>query len=185
MRKVPRSVGLITLLGVSLAIVVCAKLAAAEEPCATFTWNVRHERALFGGKSQPVVAGQRLAASPTLTIDKLYQLKLSRQSVITFVAPTHRKAGSDGVYAGLVRLTVDTPGVHRISLDQPIWVDVLVNGAALPAKDFQGRPACNAPHKIVEFELPAGAPLILQFSGGQLPTAKVAVTRAPAAAAGP
>ncbi len=54
--------------------------------------------------------------------------------------------------------------------------------AALPiaSKDFQGRPGCDAPHKIVEFVLPAGTPLTLQFRAGSQDTLKVSVSRSPA-----
>ena len=75
-------------------------------------------------------------------------------------------------FAGLVRLTVETAGVYRISLDQPLWVDVIANGTVVPAKDFQGRSGCNAPHKIVEFQLPAASPITLQFSGSNVPVVK-------------
>ena len=81
----------------------------------------------------------------------------------------------------MVGLTVGTAGVYRISLSQPLWIDVIANGAVVPAKDFQGRPGCDAPHKIVEFVLPARAPITLQFSGGSVPAVKVSVTRSPAA----
>jgi hypothetical protein len=66
--------------------------------------------------------------------------------------------------------------VYRISLDQPLWVDVIADGAMVPAKDFQGRRGCNAPHKVVEFLLPARVPITLQFSGGNASTVKVTVT---------
>jgi hypothetical protein len=71
--------------------------------------------------------------------------------------------------------------VYRVSLEQPLWVDVIANGTLVPAKDFQGRPGCNAPHKIVEFTLPAQVPITLQFSSGGVSTVKVTVTRSPAA----
>jgi hypothetical protein len=69
--------------------------------------------------------------------------------------------------------------VYRIALDQPLWVDVIANGTVVQAKDFQGRPGCNAPHKIVEFLLPAASPITLQFSGSAVRVVKVTVTRSP------
>jgi hypothetical protein len=56
---------------------------------------------------------------------------------------------------------------------------VIDRGTAIPSRDFQGRPGCHAPHKIVEFELPASTPLTLQFSAGDAAILRVAVLRAP------
>src|SRR5262249_6955435 len=157
-QRTPRTVRLIALFGMAVTLVVGARLAYADDPSAAFTWDVRHERTLFAEEPKVVVAAKTLAASPTLAIDHLYQLQLREQSEVTFVAPPERKA-NDATYAGLARLTIETASVYRISLDQPLWIDVFVNGAVVPAKDFQGRPSCNAPHKIVEFALPAGTPV--------------------------
>jgi hypothetical protein len=167
--------------GLSLTVSLAAsvRLAYADDPCATFTWDVRHERALFGKEPQALIGGQAIAASPALEGDRLYQVELSGQSQVKFLESPGKKRGEGRVYAGLAKLTVDTPGVYRISLDQPLWVDVIANGTVVPSKDFQGRPGCNAPHKVVEFLLPAGSPITLQFSGSSVPVVKLTVTRSP------
>jgi hypothetical protein len=122
-------------------------------------------------------AGKAVTSSPTLLPDRLYQLQLSAQPDVIFAAAPGKKTLADGAYAGLASLTVETAGVYRFSLDQPFWLDVAANGALIRSKKFQGRPGCNAPHKIVEFILPAETPLTLQFSGAASPTVKVSVTR--------
>jgi hypothetical protein len=155
-------------------------LAHADDPCAAFGWDVHHERGLFAQQPRPAVAGQTLGTAPALATDQLYQLRLSAQPAVTFVAPPGGKRHVDSAYAGLATLTVDAAGVYRISLDLPVWIDVFANGTGVAARDFQGRPGCNAPHKIVEFALPAGTPVTLQFSGGNVPTVKITVTRIPA-----
>jgi len=167
--------------GLSVTVTVAAgvRLVHADDACAAFTWGVRHERALFGKDPQSLTAGQAVSGSPTLGADRLYQLRLQGQSGVTFLQPPGKKLGGGGAYAGLARLRVDMSGVYRIALDQPVWVDVLVDGTVVPAKDFQGRPGCNAPHKIVEFVLPARASITLQFSGSSAPTVKVTVTHSP------
>jgi hypothetical protein len=68
--------------------------------------------------------------------------------------------------------------VYRFALDQPAWVDVVAGAVVLRSRDFQGRQGCNAPHKVVEFALPAG-PLLLEFSASITPSLKVTVSRAP------
>jgi hypothetical protein len=178
MRRAHMSARLLILFGVSAAFGAGPPPALADDACAAFTWDVHHERTLFGQPPRSLAAGQTPAASPALATDQLYQLKLSAQPKVTFVAPPGRQGHSAGTYAGLARVTIDTPGVYRISLDQAVWVDVVSNGAIVEARDHQGRRGCNAPHKIVEFSLPAGTPMTLQFSG-DAPTVKVTVTRSP------
>jgi len=158
---------------------VLSTAAAADDPCAAFTWDVHHERELFAAAPQSVAAAAKLAAAPALAAEHLYALQLMQQSQVIFAVPPGKHRSADGPYAGLARVTVPQAGAYRISLDAPLWVDLLVNGGALTARDFQGRPGCSAPHKVVEFELPANTPLTLQFSGAQSATVKIAVTRTP------
>jgi hypothetical protein len=164
-------------LGFSVAL---ASSPPAEDPCAAFTWDVSHERTLFGQEAQHLAAGNAAAAAPTLAIDRLYQLQLRAQREVAFVTQPGKKMPNEGkTYAGLASLTVETGGIYRIALDQAVWVDVIANDSLVQAKDFQGRPGCNAPHKMVEFLLPAGKPMTLQFSGSRVSTVKVTVTRSP------
>jgi hypothetical protein len=171
-------VRLFVLFAVSVMFTVGARLARADDACATFTWDVSHERRLFSQQPEAMAAGETVAAAPAVTVDHLYQLKLIAQAGVTFLAP-EKKPKSGEAYAGLARLTIRSPGVYRISLDQPVWVDVIANGTVVPAKDHQGSRGCNAPHKIVEFILPAATPLALQFSVSSVPVVNVTVTRAP------
>jgi hypothetical protein len=173
------SARLLVLFSMSVAFGGGATAARADDPCGAFTWDVRHERSLFGQAPRPLAAGETPAASPALATDQLYELKLTTLAKVKFVIPPGGKARDKAAYAGLVLITVDAPGVYRVSLDQPVWVDAIASGTLVTAKDFQGRRGCNAPHKIVEFALPAGTPVTLQFSG-EVPTAKVSISRSPA-----
>jgi hypothetical protein len=94
-------------------------------------------------------------------------------------AATPGKSRSTEGHAGLATLSLPTAGLYRIALDQPFWVDIVAQGAPIASRDFQGRPGCRAPHKIVEFELPAATPLTLQFSAGDAATLRVAILLAP------
>ena len=180
-RRIRISLRLALTFGLSVALTLAAAFRLADandDPCGAFTWDVHHERALFATKPQILTGGQTVAAAPTLTVDRLTQVELKGQSEVRFPEPPGKKRGAGQAYAGLARLTVDTEGVYRISLDQPLWVDVIANGAVIPAKYFQGRPGCNAPHKVVEFVLPARLPITLQLSGGGVTTVRITVTRA-------
>jgi hypothetical protein len=163
----------------ALLLLPLAAVGAADDPCAAFSWEVSHERALFGERSEALVAGRSVASAPKLTPDRLYELHLSAQSQVTLAAPPLGHRSTEGAYAGLARLSVPQGGLYRVSLDRAAWVDVVADGLALQARDFQGRPGCNAPHKIVEFLLPAAPTLTLQLSGGTEATVKVALSRSP------
>jgi hypothetical protein len=152
----------------------------ADDSCAAFTWDVRHERALFGQPAHTLAAGKAAQSAPTLTTDQLFQLQLKAQPDVTFVREPGKKMPADGrTYAGLARLTLETGGAYRIALDEGLWVDAIANDSLVQTQSFQGRHGCNAPRKIVEFVLPARTPITLQFSGGRTPAVKVTVTRSP------
>ncbi|MFZ0007933.1 MAG: hypothetical protein WAK94_06830 [Steroidobacteraceae bacterium] len=170
-----------------LALSAAASAARAEpavDPCGTFNSDVRHERALFAGQAQPLAAAKAAAGAPAVTPEHLYQLQLHQRAEVTFaLPPAQRHPPPAAGYAGLVTLEVDAAGLYRVALDQAFWIDVVAKGVSIQSSDFEGRRGCAAPHKIVEFMLPANTPLTLQFSGGITPTLTLAVTRAPAAAA--
>lgn len=154
--------------------------APVDDSCAASTWDIRHERTLFGQQARILAAGTTARTAPTLATDQLFQLQLQAQPRVTFVREPGKKAPTDGeTYAGIARLSLKTGGVYRIALDQGVWVDAIANDSLIQSKDFQGRHGCDAPHKIVEFVLPAGTPITLQFSSGRMPAVKVTVTRSP------
>lgn len=152
--------------------------AVPADPCAAFSWDVSRERALFGEVPQKVAAGATPADAPAISPDRLYELALVPLAQVRFAAAPG-KSPSTEAHAGLATLSLPSAGVYRIALDQSSWVDVIARGTAIASRDFQGRPGCHAPHKIVEFELPAATPLTLQFSAGDAATLRVAVLRAP------
>jgi len=155
-----------------------ASAAQPPDPCAAFSWDVRRERTLFSEVPQKLTAGAFPADAPAIALDRLYELALVPHSQVRFAA-TPGRSGSTVAQAGLAALSLASVGVYRVALDQPIWVDVIAHGTAIPSRDFQGRRGCRAPHKVVEFELPARTPLTLQFSAGDAASVRVAVLRAP------
>ena len=48
-----------------------------------------------------------------------------------------------------------------------------------PAVDFQGQRGCEAPHKIVEFDLDGAKEVVLQLSGAGNPIVHLSVTQVP------
>ena len=150
----------------------------AQDPCAAFKWNVAHERALFAGAAERVAAGPDRGSAPQLLPDHLYGLSLLPQERISLSVPLGRKAQFDGAFGGLARLQVPRAATYRIALDQPGWIDVVGEHGVIPSSDFAGGSACNAPHKLVRFELPAGE-LLLQLSGVATAAIKLTLTLVP------
>jgi hypothetical protein len=162
-----------------LVLVLCCQAASADE-CAGFKWDVRKEQALFAGPSVVLPAGKDLASAPVVGTDKLYQLQLLPQATVAFVLSPGKAIPPDGVYAGLAKLKLAQPGHHyRVALDLPFWIDVVTNGKLAPAVDFQGQRGCDAPHKIVEFDLDGAKDVVLQLSGAGNPIVHLSVTQVP------
>jgi hypothetical protein len=158
----------------------------AADPCSGFTWNVARELALFAGIPQAGTAGAAQDSAPALANGRLYELALAPQEQVHFAVPPTKKPRPGNTpgntpgstYGGLAKFRVTADGLYRISLDQPYWVDVIADGKAVPSKDFQGRPGCTAPHKVVEFELSASQALLVQFSNAVSPRVRVTITPA-------
>jgi hypothetical protein len=165
---------------VLLALWLPALCAAADaaDPCTQFSWDVHRERALFASSPQALATGTEAAQAPPLAPERLYELALHPQASVQFASPPEKQRPAAAPQAGLASLTLESAGRYRIALDQPLWVEVLNGGSPIRSADFQGRPGCTAPHKIVEFELPAHQRLVLQFSGGNSERLRVTVTRA-------
>jgi hypothetical protein len=149
---------------------------ADEDPCAGFTGNVMAERALFAGAAQPASAARDVASAPLLVPGRLYQLQLAPQGQVSMRLAPGKKTPVEGAYAGLARLQLQQAGSYRVSMDQGAWIDVVADSQMISSSNFQGRPGCTAPHKIVQFLLPAGHELLLQFSAATAPVLRVAIT---------
>ena len=153
--------------------------ARGEEGCLDFKWEVSKERALFASTPTSLAAGTEVKSAPALAVDRAYSLKLAPQRQVAFAAGPGKSPGDRPAYAGLATLKVPSTATYRISIDMPFWIDVVARGTLLSPTDFQGQHTCAAPHKIVEFTLQAGSPLVLQLSGGNQDGVVLTVTAAP------
>jgi molybdate transport system substrate-binding protein len=147
------------------------------DPCTRFTWDVSRERAVMTQTPRAVAGAVRPGADvPQIEPEKLYEVKLANQGTVTFVAKPGKAALTDGGHAGLVRFRVAKAGRYRISITSRHWIDVVDGTQLVSSRDFQGQRGCERPHKIVEYELPAGRDLTLQFSGSTDAHVTVAIT---------
>jgi hypothetical protein len=150
------------------------------EDCVDFKWDVAQERALFAGPATALAAGADAKTAPSMQLQHLYELKLLPQEQVTFSATPGKKSPRSGSHAGLATFKIPAAGSYRISIDMPFWIDVVHDGALVPATDFQGQHGCNSPHKIVVFDLPGTRPFLLQLSNAQPQSVRLTITATPA-----
>lgn len=148
-----------------------------SESCAHFKWDVSHERSLMLQEPQPIDA----AASPAvklahLQLDTLYELRLAPQSTVKFALPPGKDRAGDDTHGGLVSFRVGTAATYRISISTGHWVDVVDGKRLIEATEYSGQHDCDRPHKVVQFELPAGRDLILQLSGSDSGSVLLAIS---------
>ncbi len=165
---------------VAAALLACAcvqrDFAADADPCSGFTWNVTRELALLRETAQPVAAvGKAGASMPVLALEKAYALTLLPQPDVRFPVAPGKAVVAEGSHGGLFRFRVPAAGRYRVSITSAHWIDVVQGDHLVKSGDFQRSHGCERPHKIVEFEMPAGD-VILQLSGGTDAYVTVAIT---------
>jgi len=149
----------------------------AEDPCSGFKWDVSRERALFGSSALEQTAGKDSASAPAVVPNHLYRLRLLPRAQVAFAVPPGRSTLASDTYAGLAALQIPSSGSYRVAIDLPIWIDVATDGALVPPRDYEAEHGCDAPRKIVVFDLDAKRHLMLQFSGASRVLIRLTVTR--------
>ena len=152
----------------------CGAVVAAV-PCVGAKGDISKETALFAQVGTHVSAGKDPRSGPALAIGSLYQIELVPQDQVRFALPPGRSGLTDG-YAGVATLKPATEGSYRVSVDSPLWLDVVGNGSLAAVHDFQALKDCDAPRKIVEFELTGAKSFLLQLSGSARTTVRLTVT---------
>jgi hypothetical protein len=106
---------------------------------------------------QTVTASSDADMAPTVEADALYTVTLAPRASVSF-AHTPGKVFGDGAAGttGLLRFHAAQAGLHRITLDAGMWVDVVNAGQLVDSTAFRGRQPCGPIHKSVEVSLPAG-----------------------------
>jgi hypothetical protein len=167
---------------VAAALTAHVTPAADAAACTGFKWDVSHEVALMQGAAQPLVAaGKPGNGVPQVKVDVLYSIKLSPQADVRFAATPGKQSHAADAQAGLAQFRVTSAGRYRVSITSSHWIDIVSDGELVPAVDYQGHADCERPRKLVEFDLPADKPLILQFSGATDQFVAFAITAVKAA----
>jgi hypothetical protein len=168
-----------TALGLGLVLSTFPAWAEPQDPCAGFSWDLSQQRAVFATAASGLTAGKDATAAPTLLANRLYGVQLLPQASVSFAVPPSKKVPAESGYAGLASVQVSASGLYRVSADTAFWIDIIVAGKVLEPKDYQGQKGCGAPRKVVEFELPASVPILLEISSAVSPEVRVSITAAP------
>ena len=150
--------------------------AFAADPCSAYKWDVSREVQLYTTSPLEATTSAASADAPTIEAGKLYALTLLPQESVHYPTPPSKRMLADGAFGGLLKFTVPSAGPHRIAIDSSFWLDVVHEGKALPAMDFNGNRECNGPRKIVVYDLPAGAELTLQIAAASTAAARLTIT---------
>jgi hypothetical protein len=152
------------LLGVGLSAVALAAapgLAQAQEGsgCGGFRWPLEPERAALIRSDKPSLAnGGALALNIAMT------LELQPLTSAGLPKAPERAPKSAQAFAGHFALAAPAkPGVYKITISSPGWIDVIDGKSYLHPKAFTGAVGCEGARKSVKFDLPL-RPLALQFS---------------------
>jgi hypothetical protein len=112
-----------------------------------------------------------------------YEVRLAKQSSVTFVAKPGKDTLNEDKHAGIVQFRVEKAGTYRVSITSGQLDRHRRRYPARKFEGFSGQRDCKRPQKIVEYELPAGRDLTLQFSGSADAQLIVAITAVSTSAA--
>jgi len=152
------------------AMAACALFAAAagaqdlSSSCEMNGWSMGAEISAFKSTAENVVASASQSNIPPLEIGSLYVIKLRPQTDVQFLQASSKKSLVQKPLGGLATVTVPTAGQYRITVDSPLWIDVVGPAGTITPVNYTGWHECRLFRKSVEYTLPAGAPLILQLS---------------------
>lgn len=158
------------------ALALLAFSVQAADSCSAYKWDVSREVQLYHTSPTTVNVGSDAAGAPAIVAGKLYVLSLQPQEKVRYAVAPSKKMLPDGVFGGVMKLKVERSGQYRLAIDSGYWLDVIHEGKALATVDFNGSAGCDGPRKIVVYELPAGAELIVQVAAVASAQARLTVT---------
>jgi len=116
------------------------------------------------------VATELAAATPRTTEAPLsraagaaFLLSLAPQAEVAFAHPPERPPKKPAPHAAVVEVAAGAAGAYRVVLSASGWIDVVQDGALIPATAFGDLSGCPGLRKFVAFAIGAG-PFTLQVS---------------------
>jgi hypothetical protein len=162
-------------IAVSVQVATAADMVDHTTNCQSPGWDMRRELTAFGMEPLREAAADGAPKAPVLRLGTLYALRLHPQGEVRFAEPPGRGGKSTTPMAGMARITVRSSGLYRITLDSPLWIDVVTPEGILAPTDYTGWHECGVFRKSVVFSLKAGHAVALQFSDAATDLVKVVI----------
>lgn len=150
----------------------CATSAPPQaETCAAPAEPWRDARAIASGRDAAGADEARFAPGEAV------RLSLHPDGEVAYLT-LPQGAGEAASFGGMASIAIESAGLYRVGLSEPVWVDVARDGAPAEAVRFGPGPACSGIRKAVSFDLQPGTHAI-EISGGEIGTVGVIVERMP------
>jgi hypothetical protein len=159
-----------------------AQLPAAEDlrgSCMAPGWDMAAEVKAFQSTAENLPASRSSLELPPLELGRLYVLRLSPQTEVQYLQTTAKKSLVQSPLGGLAQFNVPRPGNYRITVDSPLWIDVVAAGAVLAPGSFNGWHSCRLFRKTVQYALQAGQAYVLQLSEATPELVRIVIESAP------
>lgn len=143
--------------------------------CRASGWDMTREMKAFGHPPQNEGAGFSESKLPLLRPDTLYALRLHAQNDVRFVRPPGRPGKAVTPMGGMARFALSTSGSYRVTVDSPLWIDVVTPQGLIAPAAYTGWHDCSLFRKSVVFTLEAGQTATLQFSDAATDLVKVTI----------
>jgi len=175
MLAIYRSMRIVGLCFLGLTVMHASVAGEPATTCQASHWDMSRELKAFGRPPQGESAGSSASTMPLLRLDTLYALRLRAQSEVEFVQPPSKAASGPTPMGGISRFKVPTRGVYRVTLDSPLWIDVVTATGIIAPSAYTGWHECSVFRKSVDYTLEAGQTVALQFSGAATDLVKVTI----------
>ena len=150
-----------------ILLALAGRRAQADDPggsCAETGWDMQTEIAAFKSTAENVPAAVTQVNLAPLEVAVLYVVKLRPQTDVHYLATADRKSLVHSPLGGLVALVVPKDGAYRITVDSPLWMDVVGPHGTLAPSRYTGWHECRLFRKSIEYALTAGDTWVLQIS---------------------
>jgi hypothetical protein len=164
-----RIVSLVAVLTPAALLLAGATNAPAQQACVAPAEPWHAARALPAARDRSGLAATRFAPGEAV------RFALHPDGEVAYLT-LPKGAGEEKSFGGVAAFTVTEPGLYRVGLSEPVWVDVVANGVPAESVKFGPGPECSGIRKAVSFRLSAGEH-VLEMSGGTEPGLGVVIER--------
>lgn len=143
--------------------------------CRAAGWDMTDEISAFKTTAENVPAGASASGLPPLEVGVLYVVKLRPQSEVAYLQISGKKSLVEKPLGGLAAFKIANTGKYRITVDSPLWIDVVGPDGTLAPAAYTGWHECRLFRKSVEYSLQAGQSYVLQLSEATPELVRVAI----------